>query len=88
MLSSGLSMNTIYGDKSASRQFGQLIKALRTNRQFTQENLSEKSDIGVQYISRIENGSANPTLKIISALATAFEVALSDLFVGLEKNND
>ena len=81
-------MNTIYEDKSASRQFVQLSKALRTNRQFTKENLSEKSDIGLQYISRIENGSANPTLKIIGALATAFEVALSDLFAGLEKNND
>ena len=81
-------MNTIYEDKSASRQFVQLSKALRTNRQFTQENLSEKSDIGVQYISRIENGSANPTLKIVSALAAALEVALSDVFSGLEKNND
>ena len=80
-------MNTIYEDKSASEHFGQLIKALRTNRQFTQEDLSEKSDIGVQYISRIENGSANPTLKIISALATAFEVVLSDIFAGLKKNN-
>lgn len=81
-------MNTIYEDKGASQQFGQVIKALRKNRQFTQEILSEKADIGVQYISRIENGSANPTLKIISALATAFEVALPDLFSGLEKNND
>ena len=88
MLSSGVSMNTIYEDKSASEHFGQLIKALRTNRQFTQEDLSEKSDIGVQYISRIENGSANPTLKIVSALAAALEVALSDIFAGLEKNND
>ena len=81
-------MNTIYEDKSASEHFGQMIKAWRKNRQFTQENLSEKSDIGVQYISRIENGSANPTLKIVSAIATAFEVALPDLFSGLEKNND
>ena len=81
-------MNTIYEDKSASEHFGQLIKALRTNRQFTQEDLSEKSDIGVQYISRIENGSANPTLKIVSALAAALEVALSDIFAGLEKNHD
>ena len=80
-------MNTIYEDKSASEHFGQLIKALRTNRQFTQEDLSEKSDIGVQYISRIENGSANPTLKIVSALAAALEVALSDIFAGLKKNN-
>ena len=81
-------MNTIYEGKSASEHFGQMIKVLRKNRQFTQEDLSEKSDIGVQYISRIENGSANPTLKIVSALAAALEVALSDVFSGLEKNND
>ena len=81
-------MNAIYEGKSASEHFGQMIKALRKNRQFTQEDLSEKSDIGVQYISRIENGRVNPTLKIVSALAAALEVALSDVFSGLEKNND
>jgi len=81
-------MNTIYEDKSAPQQFGQVIKALRKKRQFTQENLSEKSDIGVQYISRIETGTTNPTLKVISAIAVALDVALSDIFSGLEKNND
>ena len=81
-------MNTIYEDKSASEHFGQLIKALRTNRQFTQEDLSEKSDIGVQYISKIENGAANPTLKVIRVIAIALDAALPELFSGLEKNND
>ena len=81
-------MNTIYEDKSASEHFGQMIKALRKNRQFTQEDLSEKSDIGVQYISRIETGTANPTLKVISAIAVALNAALPELFSGLEKNND
>ena len=81
-------MNTIYEDKSASQKFGQVIKALRKKRQFTQEDLSEKSDIGVQYISRIENGAANPTLKVISAIAVALNAALPELFSGLEKNND
>ena len=81
-------MNTIYEDKSASQKFGQVIKALRKKRQFTQEDLSEKSDIRVQYISRIETGTANPTLKVISAIAVALDAALSELFSGLEKNND
>ena len=81
-------MNTIYEDKSASQKFGQVIKALRKNRQFTQEDLSEKSDIGVQYISRIENGAANPTLKVIRVIAIALDAALPELFSGLEKNND
>ena len=88
MLSSGVSMNTIYEDKSASQKFGQVIKALRKKRQFTQEDLSEKSDIGVQYISRIENGAANPTLKVIRVIAIALDAALPELFSGLEKNND
>ncbi|MBQ4616231.1 MAG: helix-turn-helix transcriptional regulator [Mailhella sp.] len=81
-------MNTIYEDKSASQKFGQVIKALRKKRQFTQEDLSEKSDIGVQYISRIENGAANPTLKVIRVIAIALDAALPELFSGLEKNND
>ena len=81
-------MNTIYEDKSASQKFGQAIKALRKKRQFTQEDLSEKSDIGVQYISRIENGAANPTLKVIRVIAIALDAALPELFSGLEKNND
>ena len=81
-------MNTIYEDKSASQKFGQVIKALRKKRQLTQEDLSEKSDIGVQYISRIETGTANPTLKVISAIAVALDAALPELFSGLEKNND
>ena len=81
-------MNTIYEDKSASQKFGQMIKALRKKRQFTQEDLSEKSDIGVQYISRIENGAANPTLKVIRVIAIALDAALPELFSGLEKNND
>ena len=81
-------MNTIYEDKSASQKFGQVIKALRKKRQFTQEDLSEKSDIGVQYISRIENGAANPTLKVIRVIAIALDAALPELFFGLEKNND
>ena len=81
-------MNTIYEDKSASQKFGQVIKALRKKRQFTQEDLSEKSDIGVQYISRIENGATNPTLKVIRVIAIALDAALPELFSGLEKNND
>ena len=81
-------MNTSNEDKSASRYLGLMVRAMRKQRQLTQENLSEKTDIGVQYLSRIENGSANPTLKVVSAIATAFEVALPDLFSGLEKNND
>ena len=84
-------MNTICEGKTiphVSQHFGQMVKIIRKKRQLIQEDLSEKSDIGVQYISRIETGTANPTLKVISAIAVALDAALSDIFSGLEKNND
>ena len=81
-------MNTIGKGKTVPQHFGQMVKIIRKKRQLTQEDLSEKSDIGVPYISRIETGTANPTLKVISAIAVALDAALSDIFSGLEKNND
>ena len=81
-------MNTICEGKSVPQHFGQMVKKIRKKKQLTQEDLSEKSDIGVQYISRIETGTANPTLKIVSALAVALDATLSDLFSGLEADNN
>ena len=81
-------MNTICEGKTVPQHVGQMVKIIRKKRQLTQEDLSEKSDIGVQYISRIETDTANPTLKVTSAIAVALDVALSDIFSGLEKNND
>ena len=81
-------MNTICEGKTVPQHVGQMVKIIRKKRQLIQEDLSEKSDIGVQYISRIETDTANPTLKVISAIAIALDAALSDIFSGLEKNND
>ena len=53
-------MNTIYEDKSASEHFGQLIKALRTNRQFTQEDLSKSPTS--EYNISAESKPARPIL--------------------------
>ena len=76
MLSSGDAMNTICEGKTVPQHVDQMVKTIRKKRQLTQEDLSEKSDIGVQYISRIENGAANPTLKVIRVIAIALDAAL------------
>lgn len=80
MLSSGATMDMIYTPERVMAHFGLTVRAVRKKRQFTQENLSEKSGIGVPYISEIENGIANPTVKIICALAEALVVSPEELF--------
>ena len=42
--------------------------------------LSEKSEIGIATIDRIENGLANPTVEVICRLAIALNCSPYDLF--------
>lgn len=61
------------------RQFGLRLKELRDAKGMTQEDLAEKAELFRTYLSRIETGSANPTLTVIYQLARAVEEAPSSL---------
>lgn len=58
---------------------GRRIRNLRKDRGMTQEELAVVSDIGVKYLSRIERGDTNVTLKLLSQLADALEIEMCDL---------
>jgi DNA-binding XRE family transcriptional regulator len=62
------------------RELGLRIKALRTERQITQEDLTDRSGMFRTYMSRIESGRANPTLTMLHDIAAAFDVDIRDLF--------
>ncbi len=62
------------------QKLGSRVKALRLVNKFTQIDLAAIVDVDVRTINRIESGTYNPTLKIISGLASAFEISISDLF--------
>ncbi len=53
---------------------GSRVRALRLNAALSQEVLSERCGIFRTYLSRIESGSANPTLVVLVALAQSLEV--------------
>ena len=65
---------------NVSLLIGHTIRTMRKERQLTQEDLSGLADIGTPYISNIENGIANLSLKKICALAEALDVTPADLF--------
>ena len=61
-------------------KMGEKIRDLRKQRGMTQEFLSEKSEVSVGSISRIENGCVkNPNILTISKLANALGVKVDTL---------
>ncbi|WP_206021948.1 helix-turn-helix domain-containing protein [Rhodoferax bucti] len=60
---------------------GKRIKGLRQDAEISQEVLSERCGIYRTYLSRIESGSANPTLLVLVALADSLGVPPRELLV-------
>lgn len=61
-----------------------IIKAIvdaRTSQNMTQKELSEKTGIPQADISRLENGTRNPTLKLLKRLADGLNMELGIVFV-------
>jgi transcriptional regulator with XRE-family HTH domain len=47
----------------------------------TQDEVAERCGIYRTYLSRIEHGTANPSIRVLVALATTLNVKLTDLLL-------
>lgn len=56
--------------------FGQVLKKYRKKRKVTQEDLALECDLDRTYISMLERGLKNPTLKTIFLVTEALEVRI------------
>ncbi|MBD9577946.1 helix-turn-helix transcriptional regulator [Pseudomonas sp. PDM23] len=63
--------------------FGQRIRELRIKKGFSQEAFADECKLVRTYMSRIENGTANPSLEAAKVLADGLGVTLSELLEGL-----
>jgi transcriptional regulator with XRE-family HTH domain len=59
---------------------GKNIRRLRKAREMTQEQLAEEAGMAMRYLSGLERGEENPTLRFLAKIADALEVPLTDLF--------
>jgi len=64
--------------------FGERLSQLRAKQKWSQEDLSERAQIGIKHISSLENGHREPCLNTIAKLAEAFGITASQLIKGLE----
>ncbi len=68
---------------------GLKIKEVRKQRKITQEQLAEKLDLDVGYISKLEVGRNFPTIGTLEKIASVLGVELYELFQFTKvKNND
>jgi transcriptional regulator with XRE-family HTH domain len=69
------------------KRIGQRIRDLRTQRpeRWTQEELAERAQISVSFLSMIERGERVAHLETLAALASALGVSLGELFAGTEQ---
>jgi DNA-binding XRE family transcriptional regulator len=75
----GAAMNA--RQKNFKSVVGLRVRRLRLQAQLTQEELAERCGIFRTYLSRIENGSANPTLVVLVALADCLCVEPHELLI-------
>ena len=71
------------------KRIGQRIRELRTQRpeRWTQEELAERAQISVSFLSMIERGERIPHVETLASLALALDVSLSELFAGTDREN-
>lgn len=77
--------------KDLAKAFGVVLRNHRKAAKMTQEKLSERADVDVKMIGRIENFIRNPSLNLADSLADALGVPLSQMISeaeDLRRKND
>jgi transcriptional regulator with XRE-family HTH domain len=70
-------------EKILLRQFGQRVREIRKQQNFSQEELAERCNLHRTYIGGIERGERNLALVNIARIAKALEVDMCVLLEGL-----
>lgn len=65
------------------KRLGERIIIERNKKQITQEQLALLSDIDRTYLARVEEGKANPSVKVLSKISKILKVRLTSLLKGV-----
>ena len=69
-------------------EVGRRIREIREYQHFTREQLSEKANISIQFLSDIENGYKSMTVLTIINLAKALNISTDYLLLGKLSSNE
>lgn len=60
---------------------GKKLKRIREKRGITQEQFEEKTGINAKYISAVESGQKNVTIKTLDKIAKGLEIEIYEIFL-------
>lgn len=64
-------------------RLGEIVLRIREKKKLTQEQLALLCDIDRSYLSKIEKGGANPSVKILNKICRVFKMKICNLLKGL-----
>ena len=64
-------------------RLGNRVRSLRRERDWTQVEMAEMLGVDRSYLSEIETGKKDPSLRVLKTIADGFHVTLSQLLRGL-----
>ena len=70
---------------NADNLIGEKIKSLRKQKKMTLQQLADESDISAGYISKMERGVVNPTIRNVQRLCFALGITANELMVDPSK---
>jgi transcriptional regulator with XRE-family HTH domain len=65
-------------------EFAQVLRQLREERGWSQEQLAERADLNRSYLGEVERGRAVPSIITVSKLASALNIQMSTLIARCE----
>ena len=75
-------------EETLARRFGELVRRLRQERGYSQEEFSFRVGLHQTCVSSVERGERNVTIQTADRIAKALGTKLSDLFGELERGSD
>jgi transcriptional regulator with XRE-family HTH domain len=75
-------------EETLARRFGKLVRRLRQEKGYSQEEFSFRVGLHQTYVSSVERGERNVTIQTADRIAEALGTTLADLFTELERGPD
>ncbi len=66
--------------KASTIKIGKRLQAIRKSNGYTQEQLAEKVEVSVRYISDVEQDRAKPSYEVLIRICNIFETSLDQIF--------
>ncbi len=74
-------------DEERPLRIGRALREIRSILGITQEELAERADLSIHFLSRVENGKRGVSQQVAEAIAAVFEIPTSFLYLLAEQTN-